>query len=171
MTNDRSIHLAPEEFVSGLRELNEKPLVDESDSADTVFDLQLIGRRDPRTNNSWLHNSHRMVKGRNRCLALINPHDALSRELQDGDMAVVRSRVGSIRIPVALSDDMMPGVVSIPHGWGHQMQGVKLSIASQHAGVNTNILTDDCDLDTLSGNAVLNGIPVSITKDPVPLAN
>jgi anaerobic selenocysteine-containing dehydrogenase len=73
--------------------------------------------------------------------------------------------VGSIRIPVAFSDEMMPGVISIPHGWGHQMDGVELSVASEHAGVNTNILTDDYFLDSVSGNAALNGIPVSLSKD------
>ena len=80
-------------------------------------------------------------------------------------MALVSSRVGSIRIAVDISEDMMPGVVSIPHGWGHQMEGVKLSVARQHAGVNTNILTDDQFLDSVSGNAALNGVPVSVRKD------
>ena len=80
-------------------------------------------------------------------------------------MARVSSRVGSIRIPVAISDEMKPGVISIPHGWGHQADGIRLAIAGQHAGVNTNILTDDQFLDSLSGNAALNGIPVSVTKE------
>ena len=88
-----------------------------------------------------------------------------SRNLQDGDIALVSSRVGNIRIPIAISSDIMPGVISIPHGWGHQMEGVGLSIAKQHAGVNTNILTDDDFLDTVSGNAALNGVAVSIVKD------
>jgi anaerobic selenocysteine-containing dehydrogenase len=106
-----------------------------------------------------------MVKGKKRCLALIHPQDAKSRNLQDGDMALVNSRVGAIRIPVSLSDEMMPGVISIPHGWGHQVDGVELSVASEHAGVNTNILTDDYFLDSLSGNAALNGVPVSLSKE------
>jgi anaerobic selenocysteine-containing dehydrogenase len=130
-----------------------------------VFDLLLIGRRDPRTNNSWLHNSHRLVKGKNRCVALVHPGDAASRQLQDGDMARVSSRVGSICIPVAVSDTMKPGVISIPHGWGHDAGGIRLSIAQQHAGVNSNRLTDHLSVDALSGNAVLNGIPVSLEKD------
>ena len=165
LTIDKTINLAPEEFVLELKKLNEKLPADEPLLNDSEFDLQLIGRRDPRTNNSWLHNSYRMVKGKKRCLALIHPQDAGSRELQDGDMALVSSRVGTIRIRVSLSDEMMPGVISIPHGWGHQMDGVELGVAQQHAGVNTNILTDDYFLDTLSGNAALNGVPVSVTKD------
>ena len=128
------------------------------------FDLQLIGRRDPRTNNSWMHNSYRMVKGKNRCVALVHPADADARELADGDMARVSSRVGSISIPVTISDEMKPGVISIPHGWGHQVDGVRLATAKKHAGVNTNLLTDEHFLDSLSGNAVLNGIPVMPDK-------
>jgi len=161
-TSDKTINLAPGEFVSDLKKLDKSLLANDKPSK---FDLRLIGRRDPRTNNSWLHNSHRMVKGKKRCLALVNPRDAESRKLQDGDIALVSSRVGTIRIPVAVSDEIMPGVISIPHGWGHQMDGVELSIASEHAGVNTNILTDDQFLDSVSGNAALNGVPVSLAKE------
>ena len=160
-SSDKTINLAPEEFVSDLQRLKENL---PSASHVTEFDLQLIGRRDPRSNNSWLHNSQRMVKGKERCLALVHPLDAESRNLHDGDLAQVSSRVGTIRIPVALSEDMMPGVISIPHGWGHQFEGVELSIARQHAGVNTNILTDDYFLDSVSANAALNGVPVSLAK-------
>jgi anaerobic selenocysteine-containing dehydrogenase len=105
------------------------------------------------------------VKGKPRCLAFVHPDDAQSRGLADGDKVMVRSRVGTISIPVALTDEMMPGVISIPHGWGHDMPGAKLSIAKDHAGVNTNILTDDHFLDSLSGNAALNGVPVTITSE------
>ena len=164
-TPDKTIKLAPEEFVSGLKLLSADLAADDGLSEPSDFDLRLIGRRDPRTNNSWLHNSYRMVKGKQRCLALIHPDDAAYRKLESGDVALVSSRVGSIRIPVAISEDMMPGVISIPHGWGHQMEGVKLSVAEQHAGVNTNILTDDQFLDSVSGNAALNGVPVSVCKD------
>jgi len=163
-TSDKTINLTPQECVSDLKKAGESLLTEDAASISPEFDLRLIGRRDPRTNNSWLHNSHRMVKGKKRCLALINPWDAETRKLQDGDIALVSSRVGTIRIPVAVSDEMMPGVISIPHGWGHQMDGVELGIASEHAGVNTNILTDDQFLDTVSGNAALNGVPVSLSK-------
>lgn len=165
LTDDKKIALAPEEFLSELEELHKAFLADHRPSETSDFDMKLIGRRDPRTNNSWLHNSHRMVKGKDRCLALVNLTDAESRNLQDGDIALVSSRVGNIRIPVAISSDIMPGVISIPHGWGHQMEGVELAIAKQHAGVNTNILTDDDFLDSVSGNAALNGVPVSLVKD------
>lgn len=164
-TSDNTIHLAPEELVSEMKKVAGFLATFAPVSKHSEFDLQLIGRRDPRSNNSWFHNSHRMVKGKNRCLALIHPQDAKTRQLVDGDIVLVTSRVGSIRIPVAISDEMNPGVISIPHGWGHQMEGIKLSIAQQHAGVNTNILTDDLLLDSLSGNAVLNGIEVSLAKD------
>jgi anaerobic selenocysteine-containing dehydrogenase len=162
-SSDKTINLAPEEFVSDLHRLKENL---PSASHATDLDLQLIGRRDPRSNNSWLHNSHRLVKGKERCLALVHPLDAESRNLQDGDLALVSSRVGTVRIPVALSEDMMPGVISIPHGWGHHIEGIELGIARQHAGVNTNILTDDYFLDSVSANAALNGVPVSLAKAP-----
>jgi len=162
-SSDKMINLAPEEFLSDLQRLEENLA---SANHASEFDLQLIGRRDPRSNNSWLHNSHRLVKGKERCLALVHPLDAEFRNLQDGDLALVNSRVGTIRIPVSLSEDMMPGVISIPHGWGHQIEGVELSIARKHAGVNTNILTDDYFLDSVSANAALNGVPVSMAKAP-----
>lgn len=163
-TKDKTINLAPQECIAELSKLK-KTLMAESVSPETTrFDLQLIGRRDPRTNNSWLHNSYRMVKGRPRCLALMNPQDAEKRMLEEGDLVIVNSRVGQINIPVTISDEMMPGVISIPHGWGHQMEGIRLNVASEHAGVNTNILTDEKFLDGLSGNAALNGVPVSVSK-------
>lgn len=164
-SDDKTINLAPRECVTEVADLGKLLLASAPSSPTAEFDLLLIGRRDPRTNNSWLHNSHRMVKGKQRCVALVHPMDAAARHLRDGDMATVCSRVGVIEIPVSLSEDMMPGVISIPHGWGHQMEGVRLEVASKHAGVNTNILTDNYFLDTLSGNAALNGVPVRLSKD------
>jgi len=163
-SRDKDINLAPDEFVTDLKRLSVTLQDHDTASEASGFDLRLIGRRDPRTNNSWLHNSYRMVKGKKRCLALINLSDAQSRDLADGDMALVCSRVGAIRIPVAISDEMMPGVISIPHGWGHDMEGIELNVATQHAGVNTNVLTDDHFLDSVSGNVALNGVPVSMSK-------
>jgi anaerobic selenocysteine-containing dehydrogenase len=162
-TADKTINLAPEACLSELQKLQQDIFTVEASAKTAGFDLQLIGRRDPRTNNSWLHNSHRMVKGKERCVALVHPLDAASRSLSDGDIAVVRSRVGVIRIPITISADMLPGVISIPHGWGHQMEGIKLDIARAHAGVNVNILTDDYFLDSISGNAALNGVAVSLS--------
>ncbi len=162
-TADKTIRLAPEEFVAGLGKLCENT---QATTASSDFDLKLIGRRDPRSNNSWLHNSQRLVKGKNRCLALVHPTDASSRQLDDGDLAVVSSRVGSISIPISISEEMMPGTISIPHGWGHDAQGIKLNIAAKHAGVNANFLTDEHWLDSVSGNAALNGVPVSLARSP-----
>ncbi len=164
LTTDKTINLVPPEFVSGLKRLDESLSSASQDPGKPEFDLLLIGRRDPRTNNSWLHNSYRLVKGKQRCLALVHPQDARSRNILEGDMVQVSSRVGTIIIPAALSNDMMPGVISIPHGWGHKMKGTELKIAKDHAGVNSNILTDERLLDTVSGNAALNGVPVCLAK-------
>lgn len=161
-TADKSINLAPDECLADIPGMHSALLANIPSSTANEYDLLLIGRRDPRTNNSWLHNSYRMVKGKKRCLAFVHPQDAESRGIADGEDVTVRSRVGSISIPVTLTEDMMPGVISIPHGWGHDMEGANLSVAKDHAGVNTNILTDENFLDSLSGNAALNGVPVSL---------
>lgn len=166
-TADKCIRLNPDEFVENLKSVLSvlEMQYGEPTGADvSEFDLRLIGRRDPRTNNSWLHNSQRLVKGRNRCVALVHPDDARARKLEDGDIALVKSRVGSIAIPVSVSREMMQGVISIPHGWGHDAAGIRMGIASRHAGVNTNILTDERFLDSVSANAALNGVPVSLAQ-------
>lgn len=125
--------------------------------------MVLIGRRHVRSNNSWLHNSHRLVKGKPRCVALIHPSDAERLGLA-GDQAVVRvrSRVGELEVSASISDEVMPGVISIPHGWGHDKDDTSWKTAQAHAGVNLNSLTDEQALDHLSGNAALNGIPVEV---------
>jgi anaerobic selenocysteine-containing dehydrogenase len=125
--------------------------------------LVLIGRRQLRSNNSWMHNLEPMVKGRERCTMLVHPRDAARLGLVDGGQAVVASAAGTVRVPVELSEDIMAGVVSIPHGWGHDSPGTRLSVAAAHAGVNSNTLADGTRLDAPSGNAVLNGIPVHVT--------
>jgi anaerobic selenocysteine-containing dehydrogenase len=127
----------------------------------------LIGRRDLRSNNSWMHNLHVLAKGKDRCTLHIHPDHAARLALEDGEIASVTSRAGTVEIPIAVTDAIMPGVVSIPHGWGHRLKGTSMSIASEHAGVNTNILTDEEQVDPLSGNAVLNGIPVTIGRATV----
>lgn len=124
--------------------------------------LRLIGRRHVRQNNSWLHNSKRLLKGPDRCTLMIHPDDAMARGLTDGGMATVTSRVNSVDIPVEVSDDVMPGVVSIPHGFGHGREGVGLSVAREKPGVSINDLTDPASYDRLSGNAVLNATPVTV---------
>ena len=124
--------------------------------------LLLVGRRNVRSNNSWMHNVRALAKGRDRCTLLIHPEDAARLGLEHGARARVRSRVGEVDAPVALSDEMMPGVVSLPHGHGHGEPGTRLGIAATQPGVSSNALTDEAALDALSGNAVLNGIPVQV---------
>jgi anaerobic selenocysteine-containing dehydrogenase len=124
--------------------------------------MTLVGRRELRSNNSWMHNLPTLVRGKERCTALVHPDDAARLALVDGEDAVVRSRAGEIVVPVEVTDDVMPGVVSIPHGWGHDLPGVSLSVAGEHAGTNSNVLSDELVLEPLSGTAVLNGIPVEL---------
>jgi len=126
--------------------------------------MLLIGRRDLRSNNSWMHNLHVLTKGKERCTLHMHPNDAASLALGDGEMACLTSRVGTVEIVIEVTDAIMPGVVSIPHGWGHNLAGTRMRVAAEHAGVNTNILTDQEGMDPLSGNAILNGIPVTIEK-------
>jgi anaerobic selenocysteine-containing dehydrogenase len=125
-------------------------------------ELLLIGRRQLSSNNSWMHNIEPLVRGQNRCTAQLHPSDASRLGLVDGGTAVVRSRAGKIEVPVEVTDAIRPGVVSIPHGWGHDVDGTRASVARAHAGVNTNLLADDQLLDALSGTAALNGIPIEI---------
>jgi anaerobic selenocysteine-containing dehydrogenase len=125
--------------------------------------MVLVGRRQVRTANSWTHNVEVLVKGRNRCTLQIHPEDAARLGLGDGDDALVTSDVGSIELPADVTERIMPGVVSVPYGWGHGAEGTRQSVASKYAGVNVNILTPKV-LDPLSGNAQLNGIPVRIER-------
>ena len=105
-----------------------------------------------------------MVKGNNRCTLQLHPIDAAEYDVNEGDRVKVTSRVGELFVEAEITDSIMPGVVSIPHGWGHNKKGIKLGVASQYPGVNTNILTDEMQVDTLSGNSVLNGVPVSLER-------
>ncbi|GAA0807789.1 molybdopterin oxidoreductase family protein [Psychrobacter piscatorii] len=125
-------------------------------------EILLIGRRHVRSNNSWLHNSYRLVKGKSRCTLMLHPQTAVQHGIADGQDVRVTSRVGSIIIAAEVTDELMPGVVSIPHGFGHGRKGVKQKIAQEHAGVSVNDLTDDTLIDQLSGNAAVNGVPVQL---------
>ncbi|WP_421552277.1 molybdopterin oxidoreductase family protein [Pseudomonas yamanorum] len=127
-----------------------------------VNELLLIGRRHVRSNNSWMHNYHRLVKGKPRHQLLMHPDDLAHRQLSDGQRVRVSSRIGMIEVEVMSSLDMMPGVVSLPHGWGHGRPGVQMTIASEQPGASANDLTDERQLDELSGNAALNGVPVQV---------
>jgi anaerobic selenocysteine-containing dehydrogenase len=123
----------------------------------------LVGRRDLRSNNSWMHNIEVLVKGRPRCTLQIHPLDAAEVGVAAGDTARVASRVGTVDAPVEITDGIVRGVVSLPHGWGHDVDGVALEVARKRPGVNANVLADELEIDPLSGNAVLNGIPVTVT--------
>jgi len=153
------IDLAPSVIVADLGRLRRQLQHDAGHGSDG---LVLIGRRQPRSNNSWMHNCERLVKGRNRCTLLIHPLDASRLGLADGAEARVSSRVGEVIAPVEISDDIMPGVVSLPHGWGHDRKGVRLRVARRHPGASINDLTDHERVDSLSGNAALSGVPVTV---------
>jgi anaerobic selenocysteine-containing dehydrogenase len=127
-----------------------------------VPEAVLVGRRDLRSNNSWMHNIEVLVKGRPRCTLHVHPDDAERWGLADGGSAVVTGRVGTLEVPVEVTDAIRAGVVSLPHGWGHDLPGVQLGVAGRHAGVNSNVLSDELVVDVPSGNAVLNGIPVAV---------
>jgi anaerobic selenocysteine-containing dehydrogenase len=126
--------------------------------------MVLVGRRHLRSNNSWIHNLHVLVKGKPTCTLHVNPDDARRLGIADGDLARVTSRVGRVDAAVEVTDAIMAGVVSLPHGWGHDEPGVELRVAREHAGVNSNILADETAIDPLSGNGVLNGIPVTVER-------
>lgn len=128
----------------------------------TQRDLVLVGRRHLRSNNSWMHNIEVLVKGKPRCTLHVHPDDAVRLGLVDGGHARVTSRVGSLDAPVEVTDSVRPGVVSLPHGWGHSMPDTRMRVARERAGVNSNVLADHEAMDPLSGTSVLNGIPVEI---------
>jgi anaerobic selenocysteine-containing dehydrogenase len=130
---------------------------------DWASSLVLVGRRHVRSNNSWMHNVRVLVKGRNRCTLQVHPDDAERLGLADGAPARVRSRVGEVAIDVEITDGIRPGVVSIPHGFGQNLPGVRLRVAQEYRGVNTNVLTDDTFADPVSGNIALNGVPVTVS--------
>ena len=158
-TPDGLIDLAPEDFVREAR-----TRLRAYAGRRTNDDLTLIGRRQMRSNNSWLHNSPRLVKGRDRCTLLLHPDDAALRRLASGDVAEVASEAGSITVPVEVTDAVRPGVVSLPHGWGHDREGIRLGVAREHAGASVNDVTSERHLDTLSGNAAFNGLPVTVRR-------
>ncbi|WP_296178725.1 molybdopterin oxidoreductase family protein [Pseudomonas sp. UBA1879] len=154
-TANQHIQAAPEVILADLVRFAAVP-------APSPDQLLLIGRRHVRSNNSWMHNYHRLVKGKPRHQLLMHPDDLAHRGLSDGQRVRVRSRVGMIEVEVLGSVDMMRGVVSLPHGWGHGRPGVQMDIAREQPGQSANDLTDEQQLDALSGNAVLNGVPVTV---------
>jgi formate dehydrogenase len=156
-TPDQKIHVVPAEIEPELERL--RTVAAQPD--DAAYPFRLIGRRDLRSNNSWLHNVPRLRRG-DRCRRLrIHPDDAASLGLTDGALAVVRSRVGSVEVETRVTDEVMPGVVSLPHGWGHA-PGTGLSVAAQDPGPNCNALIDQRAIEPLAGMAFLNGFPVDV---------
>jgi anaerobic selenocysteine-containing dehydrogenase len=153
--------------ASGRVELAAPLVLDELTELESQLDerpdgLVLIGRRHLRTNNSWSHNVAGLAKGRDLCTLQLHPDDAEARGVTDGGSVRVRSTAGEVTVTVEITDDLRPGVVSLPHGFGHDLQGVELTVARRQGGANSNILTDRHEVDPLSGTAVLNGIPVEV---------
>ncbi len=158
-TADRRVHLAPPLLLNDIPRL--EATLDNQVGTET---LSLIGRRALRSNNSWMHNSERLVRGKNRCTLQMHPRDAGARTLIEGESVRVESRVGSVIVPVEITNSVMPGVVSLPHGWGHGKRGTRLTIANAHPGVSINDLTDDQRIDALTGNAGFSGVPVQVVR-------
>ncbi|MDX3663333.1 molybdopterin oxidoreductase family protein [Streptomyces sp. ID05-26A] len=154
---------------SGKIELTPQPIMDDLPRVLEALrtpetGMVLVGRRHLRTNNSWMHNVPALVKGKPLCTLLVNPGDADRLGIEDGGTAQVTSRIGKIEVLVEVTADIAPGVVSMPHGWGHDQPGTRLTVAGEHAGVNVNLLTDDLRIDPLSGTAVLNGTRVQVVR-------
>lgn len=154
-TDDKMVDLNPALFVEHLKNLSTDVPADDQ--------LTLVGRRHLRSNNSWMHNSERLVKGPQRCTLLIHPLDAAKQQLESGALARVTSAKGSVELPIEVSDEMMQGVVSIPHGFGHNRKGTRWKVAEAHAGVSINDLTDEEMLDGISGNTAFSGVPVTVS--------
>ncbi len=158
-TESGEINLFPKILLDDLMRLEQ---VFKLKSKEVSNKILLIGRRHVRSNNSWMHNSERLVKGNNRCTLMIHPETAAEFNILDKKTVKVTSRVGSIEIPAEITEDIMPRVVSIPHGFGHHKKGAKIDIAVQHAGVSINDLTDELFIDKLTGNAAFSGVPVDL---------
>jgi anaerobic selenocysteine-containing dehydrogenase len=155
-TPSGKVELAPPQIIEAARDMLDEPPARDG--------LMLISRRDLRSGNSWLHNVNILMKGKERCTLLIHPSDADERGLATGDVAEVESRVGLIAVPVEVTDEMRIGVVCLPWGWGHDAPGARMRVAEGRPGVNSNVLTDGAVLDAVSGNGVLNGIPVTVSR-------
>ena len=162
-TIDKKVELAHPLFIADLDRLNDKIKIWKTNIPST-YPFILIGRRHLRSNNSWMHNSKRLVKGKNRCTLLIHSKDADTLKLIDGQMVKVTSDVGNVKLPIEISDSIMPSVVSIPHGWGHNRKGTNITVAQEVAGVSINDLTNSKNIDRLTGNADFSSTKVKIEK-------
>lgn len=155
---DRRVHLDAEPFLEAFDAWAREPAA----SARRDGELLLIGRRELRTNNSWMHNVPALVSGRERCVLLVHPDDARLAGVADGDVAVLESRVHRGEVPVRVSDEMRPGVVSLPHGWGHASAAKYLRTAASRPGVSFNDWSDDEPTESVVGQSILNGVPVRL---------
>ena len=155
-TPDQRIRLAVPEVLEDIHRFHRE-------MAEAGEHYRLIGRRHVRDNNSWMHNHQRLMKGKPRCQLLMNPGDVAKEGWQSGEVVTIESRVGSVEAELLASDEMMPGVVSLPHGYGHGRRGTRAAVASRHAGVSCNDVTDERYVDQLSGNAAVNGLPVQLS--------
>ena len=153
------VELLPQEMLGDVERLSQT--VEETPGPN---ELLLVGRRHLRSKNSWLHNIPQLVRGRNRSSLWLHSVDAAAVCLRTGDLARIVSRVGSVIAEVAVTDDVMPGVCSLPHGWGNGGPGTRMAVGDQHPGVNANALTDEARLDVLSGTIAANGVPVKIER-------
>jgi anaerobic selenocysteine-containing dehydrogenase len=154
-TANKRIDLAPRELIDDCERLGRS-------LGESPPKLVLIGRREPTSVNSWTHNLPTLMRGRPRCVLHVHPDDAEPWKLRSGTVVRLTSRVGAIEVPVEITPSVMPGVVSLPHGYGHGREGVRMKLASEQAGASMNDLTDPAEIDPLSGNAVLSGVPVEI---------
>ncbi len=177
-THDGKINCAPDAIISDVARLkrhlvsasppegelprNAAPVLEFGVALRSSAPLTMIGRRHVRSNNSWMHNSHRLIKGKPRDQLMMHPIDLAARGLQDGQVVRISSAIGEVNIAVQATDRLMPGVVSLPHGFGHSRSGTRLGLAHEHAGVSYNDLCDAADIDAVSGNAALNGISVKV---------
>jgi anaerobic selenocysteine-containing dehydrogenase len=159
-TKDKRIDLAPEKLVADAARLD--ALVGSGAKNAGEKKLVLVGRRDLRSNNSWMHNHERLMRGRSRCTLYVHPDDARTRGVAAGTRVRVKSKTGTVDVEVEVTDAVMPGVVCLPHGWGHDRSGTQLSVASTKAGASLNDLTDEGRIDPLCGNAAFNGTEVEI---------
>jgi anaerobic selenocysteine-containing dehydrogenase len=168
-TEGKRIRLAPAVMLAEAARLEELA-AERAAARGDGYDLTLIGRRSLRSNNSWMHNSRRLMKGADRCTALLHPDDAAARDLTHVQRVRITSAVGAIEVPLELSDAMRPGVVSIPHGFGHTRAGLGWRVAAANAGASVNDITDPSIVDRLSGNAAVNDVPVRVEAVTPPVA-
>lgn len=161
-TPDKAINLVPQIVTADLARLKKSCARPSPEGS-----LLLVGRRHVRSKNSWMHNIEMLVKGKDRCTMMMHPDDARARDIQDGQTVVVSTDLGSLEIASEVTDDMMPGVISIPHGWGHGQAQTRMDVAEKYAGVNVNALISEAEYDQTSIISAVNGISVRVARKEV----